>query len=95
MRHVDETRAELRLVEEAIAEREHRLVLAGVAGSNERERKAALFVALTDDDQYIDFSNRQIVLTAQLRGHERDVVIYTERCRYYRAALALHAKERV
>ena len=92
-RDADAARREIDAARRDMDIAEARIIVAGVEGKNEAERKARLLLALLDDAAYRDADQRAQDAAEALRHAERQVRILTERCRLLRAALALVAHE--
>lgn len=93
-REVDLARRDLDRARRAMEAREASLIVAGLPGKNEAERKAYLLLALLDDGEYRDADCRAQEAAEAMRDAERQVRVLTERCRLLRAALALSADGR-
>lgn len=70
---------------------EARHAVAGLPGKNEGERTVFLLLALLDDPQYRDADDLARDAADQQRASQREVRVFTERCRLLRAALGVHA----
>ena len=90
-RDADAARRELERARRDMDVAEARLLVAGVDGKNEAERKAHLLLALLQDSAYRDADERAQEAGEDLHQAERQVRVLMERCRLQRAALALTA----
>ena len=90
-RDADAARRELDAARRSMDVAEARIVVAGIEGKNEAERRARLLLALLDDAAYRHADWRAQEAAEGQRNAERQVRIVTERCRLLRASLALAA----